>query len=125
MYSVALSVMGFQPYTASNAEDAFARACEMHPDAIVADITLSGATGIDLTRRLRADIRTKEAGIIVLSGYAPSVAQQRASDAGCDRYLVKPCLPEALALEIHDVLSSRRCAKLGVSLPQSRSGVTS
>jgi len=111
MYSVALSVMGFQPNAVSTAEDAFARACDIHPDAIVADVSLAGASGLDLTRRLRADTRTKDVGIIVLSGHAAAAAEQQASDAGCDRYLVKPCLPDALALEIHDVLNSRRHAK--------------
>ena len=42
MYSLALSVMGFQPLTAATADDAFARACDSHPDAIVADVTLAG-----------------------------------------------------------------------------------
>jgi two-component system phosphate regulon response regulator PhoB len=71
-------------------------------------VTLPGASGLDLTRRLRADIRTKEAGIIILSGHATAAAEQRAIEAGCDRYLVKPSLPDALALEIHHVLNSRR-----------------
>jgi len=84
----------------------------MHPDAVIADVTLPGASGLDLTRRLRADIRTKDAGIIVLSGHASAAAEQRAHDAGCDRYLVKPFLPDALALEIHDVLKSRQQARL-------------
>jgi two-component system phosphate regulon response regulator PhoB len=108
MYSLALSIMGFRPCAVSNAEDAFARACDMQPDAVVADVTLPGASGLDLTRRLRADIRTKEAGIIILSGHATAAAEQRAIEAGCDRYLVKPSLPDALALEIHHVLNSRR-----------------
>jgi len=63
MYSLALSFLGFRPCAVSNAEDAFARACDMHPDAVIADVTLPGASGLDLTRRLRADIRTKDAGI--------------------------------------------------------------
>jgi DNA-binding response OmpR family regulator len=111
MYSIALSVMGFQPCAVGNAEDAFTCACDMHPDAIVADVALPGSSGLDLVRRLRADVRTKEAGIIMLSGYAASAAHQRTNEAGWDRYLVKPCLPDALALEIEDVLSGRDHAR--------------
>jgi CheY-like chemotaxis protein len=40
MYAFGLAAMGFQPVTAENAEDAFARACQIHPDAIVADVSL-------------------------------------------------------------------------------------
>lgn len=107
MYTVALTVMGFQPVAVTNAEEAFAQACEVHPDAIVTDMTLPGLSGLDLARRLRGDARTTNVGIIVLSGHSSEVTQQRAREAGCDRYLVKPCLPDALALEIHDVLASR------------------
>jgi CheY-like chemotaxis protein len=105
MYTVALSAMGFQPIAAANADEAFARACDSHPDAIVADVTLCDGSGLDLTRRLREDMRTKEANIIVLSGHA---VQQAATSAGCDRFLLKPCLPDALADEIHDLLDARR-----------------
>lgn len=108
MYQLALADMGFQALTVSNAEDGFARACEVLPDAIVADVSLPSASGLDLTSRLRADSRTKEASIIVLSGHAQASVRQRATAAGCDRYLVKPCLPDALANEIHDVLNSRQ-----------------
>jgi CheY-like chemotaxis protein len=107
MYLVALSVMGFEPFEAESADAAFTRACHLQPDAVVADVTLSGASGVDLTRRLRDDPRTKHAGILILTGHAVGPAQQLAVDAGCDRFLLKPCLPDALALAIHDVLTSR------------------
>ena len=106
MYTVALSIMGFQPVAATNAEEAFAQARDVPPDAIVTDLTLAGLSGLDLARRLRGDARTADAGIIVLSGHSSESTEQRAREAGCDRYLVKPCLPDALALEIHGVLAS-------------------
>ena len=68
MYTLGLLAMGFQPITADSGEDALARACEYRPDVVVADITLPGISGLDLTRRLRGDARTRDAGIIVLSG---------------------------------------------------------
>jgi CheY-like chemotaxis protein len=111
MYAYGLLAMGFHPVPVENAEHAFARACEVHPDAIVADVTLPEGSGLDLTRRLRGDVRTKDAGIIGLTGYEFGSMTQQASDAGCDRFLVKPCLPDALALEIYEVLRSRRAAR--------------
>jgi two-component system cell cycle response regulator DivK len=110
MYALGLLAMGFQAITAENAEDGFARACELHPDVVVADVTLPGISGLDLTRRLRSDTRTRDAGIIVLTGHALGSAKQQATDAGCDRFLLKPCLPDALAHEIRNVLVRRRHA---------------
>jgi two-component system cell cycle response regulator DivK len=111
MYALGLLAMGFQAITAENADDGFARACELHPDVVVADVTLPGVSGLDLTRRLRSDTRTKDAGIIVLTGHALGSAKQQATDAGCDRFLLKPCLPDALADEIRNVLVGRERAE--------------
>jgi two-component system, cell cycle response regulator DivK len=104
MYAIGLLAMGFQPVTAGTAEAAFARACELHPEVIVADITLPDTSGLELTRRLRQDGRTRDMRIIVLTGHAGDSVKQQADDAGCDRFLVKPCLPDTLALEIRNVL---------------------
>jgi CheY-like chemotaxis protein len=111
MYTLALSVMGFQPIAAANADDAFARACDSRPDAIVTDVTLPDMSGLELTRRLRADTRTKDSGIIVLTGHAGGAVQREATDAGSDRFLLKPCLPDALAQEIQAVIQSRAGAE--------------
>jgi two-component system phosphate regulon response regulator PhoB len=70
MYAIGLLGMGFQPITSETGKDAFARACQIRPDVVVADVTLTGASDIELARRLRGDRRTKNAGIIVLTGHA-------------------------------------------------------
>jgi two-component system cell cycle response regulator DivK len=111
MYAIGLVAMGFQAVTSESAEEAFARACEISPDVVVADVTLRGASGVELTRRLRGDPRTRNVGIIVLTGHAIGSAREDAADAGCDRFLLKPCLPDVLALEIRDVLNQRQEAR--------------
>jgi two-component system cell cycle response regulator DivK len=108
MYAISLLAMGFQPVATTTAEDGFSRACRIHPDVVVADMTLVGASGVELARRLRGDPRTKDAGIIVLTGHAFGSTRQDAMDAGCDRFLLKPCLPDVLALEIRDLLNRRQ-----------------
>src|SRR5688500_2340649 len=55
MYAFGLLAMGFQPVTAGTAAEAFGRACTCYPDVVVADVTLSGGSGLDLTRQLRQD----------------------------------------------------------------------
>jgi DNA-binding response OmpR family regulator len=107
MYACALLAMGFDPVTAETADAAFARTCELKPDIVVADISLPGISGLELTRRLREDTRTKDTRIIVLTGHADASFERKACDAGCDRFLAKPCLPDTLALEVRNVLSSQ------------------
>jgi CheY-like chemotaxis protein len=108
MYTIALSAMGFRSLAAVDAEDAFARARECRPDVVVADVKLPGISGLELTRQLRTDSRTKSAGIILLTGHSFGSVRQQAHEAGCDRFLVKPYLPDALAAQIHDLLDARR-----------------
>jgi CheY-like chemotaxis protein len=110
MYTIALSAMGFHSLAAVDAEEAFARARECHPDVVVADVKLPGISGLELTRQLRTDSRTKSAGIILLTGHSVGSVRQQAQEAGCDRFLVKPYLPDALAAQIQDVLDARRQA---------------
>jgi CheY-like chemotaxis protein len=106
MYAFGLFAMGFQALTAGNGEDAFERACRFQPDVIVTNERLHDASGLDLTRRLRHDARTQHIGTIVLAGNAMSPADRHASD--CDRFVLTPCPPDALALEIQAVLADRR-----------------
>jgi CheY-like chemotaxis protein len=108
MYAIGLLAMGFQPVTALNVEDGFDRACRVRPDVVVADVGKAGIASLELTRRLRGDTRTRGARIIVLTGHAVGSMKDRARAAGCDRFLLKPCLPDVLALEIHDVLKHRQ-----------------
>jgi len=114
MYSVSLAWEGFAPISAGNADDGFARACECHPAVIVADLRLPGGSGLELTRRLREDSRTTDAGIIMLAGHVVGPAGAQAIEAGCDRFLAKPCVPDVLAREIRNVLRTRpRAAQSG------------
>jgi CheY-like chemotaxis protein len=108
MYAEALGAMGFRPVTEETGEGGFQRACDMHPDVVVADVMLPRITGLELTRRLRDDRRTKDAAIIVLTGRTFGSDEDQAVAAGCDRFLLKPCLPDELASEIRKALTRRR-----------------
>lgn len=108
MYAIGLLAMGFQPVTAENSHIGFERACRIQPDVIVADARLPDGSGVELARRLREDERTREAGIIVLTGDSAVSLKRQAHAAGCDRFIVKPCLPDVLALQILDVLNRRQ-----------------
>jgi two-component system, cell cycle response regulator DivK len=110
MYAIGLLATGFQPVTAGTAEDGFERACRIEPDVVVADLSHADIS-LDLTRRLRSDPRTRSARIIVLTSYALDGIKAKAEAAGCDRLLVKPCLPDVLTLEIRAVLHQQEGAR--------------
>src|SRR6186997_2649889 len=105
MYVFGLLAIGFQPVTAVTVDEAFNRAQQVRPEAVVTDIMRSSS--MDLTRRLRADARTMNAAILILTDQ-PATSGQSAFCAGCDRIVLKPCYPDALALVIQEALAARR-----------------
>jgi len=107
MYVFGLLAIGFQPVTASTVEEAFMRAKQVRPDAVVADIARSVSSAVDLTRQLRAEVLTRDAAILILTD-RPGPTGQSAFGAGCDRIVLKPCYPDALALVIQETLAARR-----------------
>jgi CheY-like chemotaxis protein len=101
MYCESLRVQGFDASTAASAEDALATIHHALPAVVVTDLRFKGQMdGVELAQRLRSDDRTKGVRIIMLTGAAFGEERERAEASGCDRFLLKPCLPATLASEI-------------------------
>jgi two-component system cell cycle response regulator DivK len=66
------------------------------PDLIIMDIQLPKLPGLDTTRALRADPRTADIPIIVITSFALSGDEQQAREAGASAYLAKPYSPREL-----------------------------
>ena len=66
------------------------------PDLILMDIQLPKLSGLEATRRLRADPKTAGIPIIVITSFALSGDDLKAKDAGASAYLAKPYSPREL-----------------------------
>jgi two-component system, cell cycle response regulator DivK len=66
------------------------------PDLILMDVQLPKMSGLEATRRLRADRKTAHIPIIAITSYALSGDDQKALDAGASAYLAKPYSPRQL-----------------------------
>jgi two-component system, cell cycle response regulator DivK len=107
MYAESLQRSGFCTLQASTAADAFRLASELPPAAIVTDVHLEGEEdGLHLTQRLKQDERMKGVPVVILTGYVYTRDREAAARAGCDRFVPKPCLPDAL-LEVVSTLVGR------------------
>ena len=62
--------------------------------------------GWEATRRLKADERTRHIPVVALTGHALAGHAEGARQAGCDSFVTKPCLPDALVAEIQRMLSA-------------------
>ena len=77
---------------------------EQRPDLILMDIQLPKISGIEATRRLRAEAATAATPIIAITSFALSGDEQRAMDAGASAYLAKPYSPFTLLSMIRKLL---------------------
>lgn len=108
MYSEYLRYAGFRVAEASNGYEAIERASELMPDIILMDLALPRMDGWEATRRLKEDARTRHIPVVALTGHALAASEASAAKAGCDAFVTKPCLPDALVAEITKMLDSRR-----------------
>jgi CheY-like chemotaxis protein len=106
MYSEYLKFSGFDVVEASNGVEALQRAIDTSPDIILMDLSLPIMDGWEATRRLKEDARTASIPVVALTGHALAGMFEGAKRAGCDAFVTKPCLPEDLVKEIHNVLGT-------------------
>jgi len=84
---------------AGNAEEALTILETFRPQMILMDILLPGVDGLELTRQLRADPRTRDIRILGLTACAMPGDAERVLAAGCDGYLTKP-------IDVHTFLAT-------------------
>ncbi len=83
----------YQLVEAFDGEEGVAKALEVRPDLILMDIQLPKLSGMEATRRLRADPATAKTPIVTITSFALSGDEQKAKEAGATAYLAKPYSP--------------------------------
>ena len=77
------------------AADALHAAETFQPDAVIVDLVLPDLDGIELVRRLRAQV-ARAATIIVLTGHVRAETSRSSMEAGADVFLGKPVTRDRL-----------------------------
>jgi len=104
MYAAYLQFSGFEVAEAGNGVEAIEKTHELLPDIVLMDLALPRMDGWEATRRLKKDERTRHIPIVALTGHALAGHAEGAREAGCDAFVTKPCLPDALVAEIRRLL---------------------
>ncbi len=95
---------GYEVVEAVNAEEAQSMIDRNLCDLILMDIALPGMDGLTLTRKIKANERTKHIRIIALTAFAMKGDDQKALAAGCDGYITKPIDIHQLPVQVAEIL---------------------
>jgi len=91
---------------ASTAVDAMALIRELKPHLAIVDIGLPGASGIDLTKTIRAEFPNLP--VLILSMHEEALYATRALRAGAMGYIVKQDAIDNIATALHQTLNGQR-----------------
>ena len=107
LIAINLRHAGHEVLLAVDAQQAQALVDRALPDVVLLDWMLPGSSGVQLSRRWRADPRTRELPIIMLTARSDEADKVGGLDAGADDYLTKPFSVQELQARIRAVLRRR------------------
>jgi two-component system phosphate regulon response regulator PhoB len=107
LIAVNLEHAGHQVLRAANVPEAEALVREVLPDLVLLDWMLPGPPGLTFARQLRADQRTKDIPIIMLTARAQEQDMIAGLEGGADDYVTKPFSPRELLARIKAVMRRR------------------
>lgn len=85
-----LEAHGYETIETKDGMEAIKLALTVKPDLILMDIQLPEVSGLEVTRRMKADERLKHIPIIAVTAFAMKDDEQKILQAGCEAYVSKP-----------------------------------
>ena len=107
LVTINLKHAGFLVVRAGSAEEAESAIRAALPDLVILDWMLPGQSGVALAKKIRADERTRELPIIMLTARVHEEDKVQGLEAGADDYITKPFSPRELVARIKAVLRRR------------------
>ena len=108
LYVQHLLISGFDVIEAGNGAEAITFTTAQFPDVVLMDLSLPVVDGWEATRRLKGDARTAHIPVVAMTAHDGAGELERATSAGCDWFIPKPCPPDALITEVRRVLGADR-----------------
>ena len=91
-----LTFWGFAVEQATNGLEAVSKAAAYRPHIVLMDIWMPQLDGLAATQQIKANPDTRDIPVLALSADSYPPAPQNALNAGCEVFLEKPVLPQAL-----------------------------
>jgi len=104
LVSYHLAKAGYRVGTAANGREAIESARNDVPALVILDLMLPGMSGFDVLDALRADERTRNLGVLMLTARREESDRVSGLTLGADDYLTKPFSPAELVLRVGAIL---------------------
>ena len=101
----------FHIIEATNGKDGWQKALALHPKLIVSDINMPELSGLDMCKKIKADSRTAQIPIILLTALTAEHDQLAGLASGANDYIVKPFNFEILLSKIQNLLQMQETMK--------------
>jgi len=85
-----LEKRGYETLQTGDGLEAIKLALAYLPNLILMDIQLPEISGLEVTRRLRGDDRSRHIPIVAVTAFAMGWHERETLDSGCDAYIAKP-----------------------------------
>ena len=95
---------GFSVVVAEDGEEALRAAREEKPDLIFLDIMMPRLSGHEVCRQVKADPKTRDAYVVMLTARGQEEDERKAMEAGADEFMTKPFSPRKMRAKLQEVL---------------------
>jgi CheY-like chemotaxis protein len=109
--------------TVDNGDDAIARAREVRPDIVLADVVMPGKSGYEVCEAIKADPGLRHTPVLLLTGTFEAFDEERAQRAGASGHVSKPFEAQTLVDEVNRLLAEGASAAAAAPSPPSTPGL--
>jgi len=97
---------GYNVHEAESGKEALDFLAKNSTDVILLDIQLPEMDGVEILKRIRQNVMTKDITVIALTAYTMRGDKEKFEAAGFDGYLPKPIEPKTFASQILEIYNS-------------------
>lgn len=90
LFNDLLQANGYNTVQTKSGKEALQLTREHRPDLIIMDIQLPEISGLEVTKRLKADDELKDIPIVAVTAFAMKGDEEKIRNGGCDAYIAKP-----------------------------------
>lgn len=101
---VILSAAGYAVSTADSAEDGLLAIAERAPDVVILDVMMHGIDGYEACRHIRANPRTLDLPVVLVTALNSREERVNGIEAGADDFLSKPVSREELLARVNSLV---------------------